>query len=157
MSFWETQRQIATSDLIATGLSIGLENRAAKKRQVDAQQHEQEMSKIADNIVGNMKKRYDIALEIAKRTGEMEVDCQRTVPEDRMGEEMGVKTVALRELGKHNPNHPLIRSKTVQKFIGLHTIRNYSRADRPAAQNYGDFAPSDESCQNVYLNKGNEP
>jgi hypothetical protein len=93
---------------------------------------------------------YAKALEEAKRTGNMLEQYQRVVAEDHMGKQVGIKVVALRELGKLNPGHPLVASATVRQNIGTQTLINYNRANRPKDGDYNDFAPDDALAQRIY-------
>lgn len=93
---------------------------------------------------------YAKALDEAKRTGNMPEQYQQTVPIDSMGRHIGVKVVALRELGKVNPKHPLVASATVRQNIATQTVKNYSQAGRPEDPNYNEFAPDDGQAQRIY-------
>lgn len=135
MSFWESQRQIATAGLIDDAVKLGAafsETRALEKAQKEYRQG------------------YAVALEEAKRTGVMPEKYQQTVAIDNMGRHIGVKVVALRELGKMNPRHPLVASATVRQNIATQTVKNYSQAGRPLDPNYNEFAPDDAQAQRIY-------
>lgn len=93
---------------------------------------------------------YAKALEQAKRTGNMPEQYQQTVAIDSMGRHIGVKVVALRELGKFDPQHPLVASAVVRQNIATQTVKNYSQAGRPEDPNYNEFAPDDSQAQRIY-------
>lgn len=135
MSFWEAQRAADTAGLIDNMVQIGssmIETRALEKAQKEYRQG------------------YAVALEEAKRTGVMPEKYQQTVAIDNMGRHIGVKVVALRELGKMNPGHPLVASATVRQNIATQTVKNYSKAGRPLDPNYNEFAPDDAQAQRIY-------
>lgn len=141
MSIWETQRAVDTAGLIDNMVKIGGQLR---ERQADAKAEKAYRSG------------YAKALEEAKRTGNMPEEYQGVVAIDSMGRHIGVKVVALRELGKIAPTHPLVSSATVRKNIGTQTVINYSKAGRPQDPNYNDYAPSDTAAQKIYdLTLGN--
>jgi hypothetical protein len=135
MSFWESQRAIDTVGLVDNMVQIGghmRENREIKKAEKQ------------------YREGYAKALEEAKRTGNMPEEYQQTVAIDSMGRHIGVKVVALRELGKFNPKHPLVASAAVRQNIGTQTVKNYNQAGRPDDPNYNDFAPEDAQAQRIY-------
>ena len=135
MSFWESQRQVATAGLIDNMVQIGSSMR--ETRELEKAQKE-------------YRQGYAVALEEAKRTGVMPEKYQQTVAIDSMGRHIGVKVVALRELGKMNPRHPLVASSTVRENIATQTVKNYSKAGRPLDPNYNEFAPDDAQAQRIY-------
>jgi len=135
MSFWDAQRQINTAGLIDNMVQIGSNMR--KNRAIAKAEKE-------------YREGYAKALEEAKRSGNMPAEFQQLVPIDRVGKQVGIKVVALRELGKVNPGHPLVASATVRDNIGTQTLINYNRADRPDGVDLNDFAPSDELARRIY-------
>lgn len=135
MSFWEAQRAIDTAGLVDNMSRIG--SQIAENRAI-AQAEKQ------------FREGYARALEEGKRTGVMPEKYQRVVAEDHMGKQVGIKVVALRELGKLNPAHPLVSSATVRANIGTQTLINYNRASRPQDGDYNDFAPDDALAQKIY-------
>jgi hypothetical protein len=135
MSFWEAQRAADTAGLIDNMVQIGSSMR--ETRELEKAQKE-------------YRQGYAVALEEAKRTGVMPEKYQQTVASDRMGKQIGIKVVALRELGKLNPRHPLVASETVRANIGTQTLINYNRANRPKDGDYNDFAPDDALAQKIY-------
>lgn len=135
MSFWEAQKAVDTAGLIDNMVTIGANMR--ENREI-AQAEKQ------------FREGYKRALEAAKRTGVMPAEFQQLVPIDRVGKQIGIKVVALRELGKLNPTHPLVASATVRENIGTHTLINYNRADRPEGVDLNAYAPGDELAQRIY-------
>lgn len=135
MSFWEAQRAADTAGLIDNMVQIGSSMR--ETRELEKAQKE-------------YRQGYAAALEEAKRTGVMPEKYQQTVAIDSMGRHIGVKVVALRELGKMNPGHPLVASATVRQNIATQTVKNYSKAGRPQDPNYNEFAPDDAQAQRIY-------
>lgn len=135
MSFWDAQRQVDTAGLVDNMVQIGAhmrENRANAKAEKE------------------FREGYARALEEAKRTGNMPVEYQQLVPIDRVGRQVGIKVVALRELGKLSPAHPLVASATVRENIGTQTLINYNRSNRPQNVDLNDFAPDDALAQRIY-------
>lgn len=135
MSFWEAQRAVDTAGLVDNMVQIGAQLR---ERREDAK---------AEKMY---REGYAKALEEAKRTGNMPVEYQQLVPIDRVGRQVGIKVVALRELGKLNPAHPLVASSTVRENIGTQTLINYNKCDRPQGADLNDFAPTDDLAQRIY-------
>lgn len=135
MSFWDTQRQVDTMGLVDNMVQIGSHMREQREIAAAEKQH---------------REGYAKALEEAKRTGNMPEQYQRVVAEDHMGKQVGIKVVALRELGKLNPRHPLVASSAVRTNIGTQTLINYNRANRPKDGDYNDFAPDDALAQRIY-------
>jgi hypothetical protein len=135
MSFWDAQRQNDTAGLVDNMVQIGAhmrENRANTKAEKE------------------YREGYAKALDEAKRTGNMPEQYQQTVAIDNMGRQIGVKVVALRELGKLNPQHPLVASTVVRQNIATQTVKNYSQAGRPLDPDYNQFAPDDGQAQRIY-------
>lgn len=135
MSFWESQRAVDTAGFIDNMVQIGGQMRAKRDQAKSEQQFRAE---------------YARALEEAKRTGNMPVELQQLVPIDRVGRQVGIKVVALRELGKVNPAHPLVASPQVRENIGTQTLINYNKAERPEGADLNDYAPSDQAAQKIY-------
>ena len=135
MSFRDAQRANDTAGFIDNMVQIGGHMRAKRDQAKSEQQFRAE---------------YARALEEAKRTGNMPVEFQQLVPIDRVGRQVGIKVVALRELGKVNPGHPLVASSQVRENIGTQTLINYNKADRPEAADLNDYAPSDAAAQKIY-------
>lgn len=135
MSFWDAQKNIDTAGLVDNMAEIGGVMRARNEAKREEKQ---------------FREGYAKALEEAKRTGVMPAQYQQVVPIDDMGGQVGIKVVALRELGKLNPKHPLIVSPTVRANIATQTKINYNRANRPQAPNYNDYAPTDTVAQKIY-------
>jgi len=135
MSFWEAQRAVDSAGLIDNMFEIGGHMRAKREHAKSEKEFRAEYSK---------------ALEEAKRTGTMPVEFQQLVPIDRVGRQVGIKVVALRELGKVNPAHPLVASPQVRENIGTQTLINYNKADRPDGADLNDYAPSDSAAQKIY-------
>lgn len=93
---------------------------------------------------------YVAALEQAKTTGVMPDDMQEHVPVDRVTEQIGVKAVALRELGKTAPEHPLVKSARVRAVVAKQTLINYNRADRPEDRDLNQFAPTEQQAEVIF-------
>lgn len=93
---------------------------------------------------------YAAALEAAKVTGEFPVEFQNTVPEDDLTSQIGVKVVALRELAKKSPTHPLIASANCRADIARTALINFNRANRPDSSDLNQYAPSDEQAEQVF-------
>lgn len=135
MSFWDTQRQIDTIGLMDNMVQIGTHLRDSR----EAAKAEREY-----------RDGYAKALDEAKRTGNMPEQYQQSVAIDHMGRQIGVKVVALRELGKLNPQHPLVASPAVRQNIATQTVKNYSQAGRQPNPDYNQFAPDDGQAQGIY-------
>lgn len=135
MSIWEAQRFNDTAGFIDNMVQIGGHMRAKRDQAKSEQQFRAE---------------YARALEEAKRTGNLPAEFQQMVPIDRVGKQVGVKVVALRELGKANPTHPLVTSAQVRENIATQTLINYNKADRPDDADLNDYAPSDSAAQKIY-------
>lgn len=135
MSFWEAQRAVDTAGLIDNMVEIGANLR--ERRQLEQEQKAFQAG-------------YAKALEDAKRNGKMPDQYQRVVPIDKLGKHVGIKVVALRELAKYAPNHPLVTSSAVRENVGTQTVKHYCQANRPANPNYNDYAPDDEMTQRIY-------
>lgn len=133
--FWATQRAVATKDLIDT---VG--NLAASMRQQRANEAAEKKFRAG----------YAVALEQAKKTGVLPEIYQAKVGFDMVGEQVGIKVVALRELSKTAPNHPLVKSQKVRENIGLQTLMNFNKANRPSNADINDYAPSDVAAQKIY-------
>lgn len=134
MSFWKSQNEVAMGALIDSCASA-----TAAMRDVRALE-----AKIKAQRTG-----YARALEAAKKTGEMPLEFQRTMGEDSVGRQVGIKVVALRELEKFDATHPLLQPH-VRKNIATQTMINFNRADRPGNIDFADFAPSDKAAQIIF-------
>ncbi len=133
--FWKTQTAIATNGMIETAGAIAA---AVKQRQADTKAER------------DFRAGYAVALKAAKKTGVFPEKYQATVTEDQLGRQVGIKVVALRELGKQAPNHPLVVSQVVRSNIATQTLINYNNANRPADTDFNHFAPSDTAAQKIY-------
>jgi hypothetical protein len=137
--YWQTQKQIASNNLAIDAGDAGaryLDNKAQQKRQADF----------------DIKTRaaYKLALDAAKQTGRMPAEHQVHVPIDYVAEQSGIKVVALRELGKNEPEHPLVVSEKCREFIADATLINYNMAERPRDVNLEEFAPDEELAQRIF-------
>ena len=135
MGIWDAHRVNETAGLVDNMVGIGAAMRERKALDQDEKK---------------FRAGYAAALASAKQTGVMPAEFQRTVPVDEMGRQVGVKVVALRELGKLNASHPLVTSAKVRENIATQTLINYNRADRPDGVNLSDYAPSDSAAQKIY-------
>lgn len=135
MSFWDTQRQMDTAGLVDNMVQIGSHLRDRHENAKAEKQY---------------REGYAKALEEAKRTGQMPEIYQQKIAADHMGRQIGIKVVALRELGKLSPQHPLVASTAVRQNIATQTLKNYNRDNRPADGDYNDYAPNDEMAQKIY-------
>lgn len=138
MSFWEAQRQIATNDLIDHASAIG---RAWRDKQEQAA------------LNAKARAAYLLALEKGKTTGFMPCEFQKTATIDVLGRQMGLNVVALRELAKYAPNHPLVISAKCREIVGSVTLLNYNLANRPDIENAANltmFAPDDGKSQAIF-------
>lgn len=142
-SYWDLQRQIATANLYAAGAEAG----SVLKERWNAKRKGKEMDQ-------RVRQAYIMALEQAKTSGNLAEEFQSQVPIDMLGKEIGVKAVALRELGKNVPKHPLVVSETCRQVVGQVTLVNYNRADRPVDDdgliNYSAFVPDEESAEQIF-------
>lgn len=93
---------------------------------------------------------YAAALEAAKVTGEFPVEFQNTVPEDSFTEQVGIKVVALRELSKAKPHHPLVRSSICREDIARLTLIKLNRANRPDGVDVTQFAPNELEANEIF-------
>ena len=134
MSFWQAQNQIAMGELMSSAGQLA----GALRQRRELERAEKEY-----------RAGYASALAEAKRTGVMPEEYQEMVPIDQMGRQVGIKAVALRELGKLNPKHPLLTS-TVRTNIGTQTLINYNLADRPEGADLNDYAPSEKQTQQIF-------
>lgn len=145
MSFWDTQRQIAMHDLATAAGDSGravAEGWRAKRKQREFDR--------------GVREAYVKALDEAKLTGIMPDAFQNQVPEDSLRYHIGIKAVTLRELGKNSPLHPLVKSFKARDQVGMLTLINFNRANRPDDDpDYDKYAPSDSVCQNIF--KANQP
>lgn len=135
MSLWESQRAADTAGFIDNLNQIGGHMR--EKRENSKAEKE-------------FREGYARALAVAKRTGDMPVEYQQLVPIDRVGRQVGIKVVALRELSKVDPTHPLVASAAVRENIGTQTLINYNKSERPSGADLNDYAPSDSAAQKIY-------
>jgi hypothetical protein len=135
MGIWDSFRNVETMGLVDNGVAIGA---ALRERKAIAQDERK------------FREGYAVALANAKRTGVMPAEYQRSVPVDEMGRQVGIKVVALRELGKLNASHPLVASAQVRDNIATQTLLNYNKVDRPDGVNLNDYAPSDSAAQQIY-------
>jgi len=134
MSYWETQRAVDTAGLVDNLVQIGAHMR--EKRELDRAEKAYQEG-------------YARALEDAKRTGQMPAEYQRHVMVDEFARHVGIKVVALRELAKLDPKHPLL-NQTVRNNIATQTVINFCKHERPADAGLGDYAPSDSAAQKIY-------
>lgn len=135
MSMWDSFRSVETAGLVDNGVALGA---AMRERKAIAQDERK------------FREGYATALANAKQTGVMPVEYQRTVPVDDIGRQIGVKVVALRELGKLNAGHPLVASAQVRANIATQTLINYNRAERPNGVDLNEYAPSDSAAQKIF-------
>ena len=133
--YWQAQHARAVSDLMSTGAQMGADWRARREEREE---------------VERLKAEYQAALEKGKTTGVMPEEFQRDVPADYMGKQTGIEVVALRELGKRAPNHPLVLSQECRDAVGAVTLIQYNRAGRLIEQPYADFAPDDEVADRIF-------
>lgn len=96
-----------------------------------------------------LQREYAIALENAKQTGELADRFQRQVGVDMLVTQVGIKVVALRELGKKAPEHPLIASQECRDLVGKGARIAYNRADRPNTD-VNAFAPDEDLSQKIF-------
>jgi len=135
MSMWDSFRNVETAGLVDNGVALGA---AMRERKAIAQDERK------------FREGYATALANAKQTGVMPAEYQRTVPVDEMGRQVGIKVVALRELGKLNAGHPLVASAQVRANIATQTLINYNKAERPDGVDLNGYAPSDVAAQQIY-------
>jgi hypothetical protein len=135
---WEMQKVAAMNGLIEDSVRLAgtiRERRVVSQAQLRAE-HEFRVG-------------YARALTAAKQSGVMPEEYQRRVGEDQLGRQVGIKVVALRELGKLDSNHPLVRSAELRSKIGTQTLINYNLADRPKEGDFNDFAPTEAQLQQM--------
>lgn len=135
LDYWAAQRQADINGMMENAGAMG----AAWK-----QKREQK------KIDANLRVEYARALAVAKNTGELPEQFQGTVSEDTMGRQAGIKVVALRELGKRAPSHPLVVSPECRKTVASVTLIQYNQADRPEEKTYDEFAPDDATAQRIF-------
>jgi hypothetical protein len=135
MSYWEAHKAADTAALVDNMVQIGSHLRTRREQ------------KLAERAY---QEGYARALEDAKRTGNMPEQYQQTVAIDSLGRHIGVKIVALRELAKLAPKHPLVVSQVVRQNIATQTVKNYSQAGRPPDPDYNAYAPDDLLAQRIY-------
>lgn len=133
--FWGAQRAMAYNDLMDVGGRMGADFLARR-----------EQKKLDESL----RVEYVQALAKAKDTGVMPAHLQAPVPADYMGEQAGIKVVALRELGKRAPTHPLVNSQGCRDAVASVTLIQYNRADRPSDRSYDEFAPSEEVAKRIF-------
>jgi hypothetical protein len=137
-SNWEMQKVAAMNGLIDDTVRLAgtiREKRVAERAQQLAEQE--------------FRAGYAKALVVAKQTGVMPEQFQQRVPIDWVTSQTGLKVVALRELQKVQPKHPLL-NQVVRDSIAKQTLVNFNRADRPEGANFNDFAPSDTQTQQIF-------
>lgn len=95
---------------------------------------------------------YLAALEQAKQTGDMPEQFQVKVPVDELTAQIGLKAVAIRELGKARPAHPMVTSQRCREAVAKATLIKYNRANRPSGPEVAliDYAPTDEQAQQIF-------
>lgn len=137
-SNWEMQKNAAMSGLIDDTLRLAgaiREKRTADRAQLQAEQE--------------FRAGYAKALAVAKQTGVMPDHFQQRVPIDWVSSQVSVKVVALRELQKVQPKHPLLH-QSVRDAVSKQGLINFNRADRPNDANMNDFAPSDSQAEQIF-------
>lgn len=135
MSMWDSMNYANTMGIVDDGVAIARNMRESKR---------------IDEANRKFRAGYAVALEQAKRTGVMPEQYQKYVPIDAMGEQIGLKVVALRELGKNCPAHPLVTSQNVRNVIARQTLMNYNKSNRPDDVEFADFAPNDASATHIF-------
>lgn len=136
--FWGAQKEMAMNNLVSSAASA-----AASMRNVQELKKEAQARRVG----------YAHALAQAKVTGVMPEEFQGEVPKDMLGRQVGIKVVALRELKKAIPNHPLVVSQNVRSNIATQTMINYNRADRPGGVDFADYAPGETAAQQIFSMK----
>lgn len=137
-NFWDVQKQVAIADMADDAAAI-----ANQWRQKKAQKEFDERTRRA----------YLLALEEGKKTGDMPVEHQGTVPFDRMASQVGIKVVALRELKKTEPKHPLVVSKECRADVARITRILFNRDGRPDDANLEDYAPDETVSQRIFAHR----
>lgn len=142
-SFWENERQIAAMQLAVTAVQAGRTIVNRWNSRVRAQQMEL-----------RVREAYKAALAAAKDTGNMPEEFQGAVPIDELGKQIAIKSVALNELAKYAPDHPLLVSEMAQSVIAQVTLINYNRAERPVdgdgVIHYSAHIPDEEDIEAIY-------
>lgn len=138
-NYWEMQRQINLQGLVADGVQLGQAWR--QKWANDRAQKEFDVK---------VRAAYAKALEEGKTSGEMPFEFQTKVGIDELTRHIGIKAVALRELGKRAPTHPMVVSQTCRAVVGKVTKINFNRAGRPDEADLNDFAPDDVNSNKIF-------
>ena len=133
--YWAAQNSIAINDLMSAGAQIGADWQIRREQRK------------ADE---KLKAEYQVALEKFKTTGELPDYLQGHMLQDDFGKQAGVKTLALRKLGKRVPNHPLVLSQECRLAAASVTLIQYNRNNRPPDRAYADFAPDDEVADRIF-------
>ncbi|WP_288393085.1 hypothetical protein [uncultured Herbaspirillum sp.] len=142
-SFWENERQIAAMQLAVTAGQAG--RTIVDRWNARVRAHQMEL---------RVREAYNAALTAAKDTGDMPEEFQSSVPIDELGKLIAIKSVALNELAKYVPDHPLVVSETAQDVIAQVTLINYNRAERPVDADgvihYSAHIPDEETIDAIY-------
>lgn len=99
--------------------------------------------------------KYEAAVRRAAITGdELPSSMQATVPVDQVIGQVAVKVVALRELRRYVPTHPLVCLQGVRQRIAREARKIYNVKGRPllddVATSADDMAPSDQVSKLVF-------
>lgn len=132
---WAARNAAARADLWSNAAQAG--------RNLVERKHQEKYDK-------ELRIEYAAALEKAKDTGVMPEKFQGTVSADLAGGHIGVKVVALRELRKKDPGHPLVASRACQETIKTATLISYNRKNRAEGVTYAECAPDDASAEQLF-------
>lgn len=139
MSFWQTQKDMAMQQLVSEASQAGRD----VANHWRAQREQKEFDRRA-------RQAYLAALERCKETGDdMPAKFQRTFTQDSYSRQVGVKVVALRELGKTSPQHPLVVSQVCRNAVSTLTLINYNRAGRPDTD-VTQYVPDDDKAKILF-------
>lgn len=134
-SYWQVQAQIASGELATAAGRAG-------RDYIDRKNQEQ--------FDKQLQKEYRAALEKAKKDGLLPEKFQHNVPEDVLGAHVAVKVIALRELAKFAPDHPLVVSQKCQDVVSNLTLRQFNRLGRGSHTTYAASAPDASTADDVF-------
>lgn len=146
-------RNTAAADLFtAAGNLAGANLARNRERKADA-----EFRARQDALGVELDRKYEEAVRRAAVTGdELPVSMQKKVPIDNQIGHLAIKVVAIRELRKYQPKHPLVCMGSVRERIAREALKRYNAAGRPDfSEQYemADLAPSDAVAVSIFASQ----
>lgn len=153
MSFWENQRNVAQTEMFTEAGNLA--GRIAARRH--EQQGIDDAKKLSQRLSVELDQKYEAAVRRAAETGEaLPVEMQDVIPVDEVIPHVIIKTVALRELRRYVPKHPLL-AQSVRDHIAREALKRYNRAGRPVLGENAPMdalAPSEKSAEQLFSTVG---